>query len=460
MPADASLLLHRGPVGLEAQMMLFINGTTKISSASTSGSAIAVSADARRFRLAATDISGRFGQITRSYQQSADSKVEEVRVVSHIALAGAAAVLLFLALVLLRPLEAQIRDEHNELEDAGRAHRKESERQKLAADLSEGLDAVETEAETMLLVSRAFGRVVADMPVELLMSDMSRTSMKQTASHPSLGAPGCGVASPSECPAITRGRTLVYEDSNAINACPELQGHCGGGCSAMCVPLSFMGKSMGVVHATGAAGSAVDDDTKAALAMIATQTAVRVGTIRSFTQIEMQASSDVLTGLPNRRATEDRLERLVAGRKTGSVAMADLDHFKSLNDTYGHEAGDRALRMFADAVSESLRNEDWIGRWGGEEFVIVMPGLLASQAKEVLDRVREHLAESCVRAEAPTVKVSMGVVDTESGGGAEEMVRLADEALLAAKTQGRDRVLVGPVVAAMSSGAASDSEQV
>jgi len=459
MPADVSLLLE-GTHGLGVQMKLFITGTTKVSVADTTGSLAVLSGDAGRYENVAADISGRLGQITKSYQVRADSKVSESRGVSHIAYASAIVFLVLLIAALLRPLERQLRDEHQALVDAGLAHRKEGARQELAANLSEGLDAVETEPETMMLVSRAFGRVVTDTPVELLMSDMSRTSLKQTATHPTAGAPGCGVGSPSECPAITRGRTLVYDNSNAINACPQLLGHCESGCSAVCVPLSFMGKSMGVVHATGPAGSAIGGDIKEALTMIATHAAVRVGTIRSFTQIEMQASTDMLTGLPNRRATEDRLERLIAGRETGSVVMADLDHFKSLNDTYGHEAGDRALRMFADSVTESLREEDWVGRWGGEEFVIVMPGLLASQAKTILDRVRKHLADSCVRAEAPTVRVSMGVVDTESGDDADELVRLADEALLAAKTQGRDRVLIGPVMAAMSAGEAADSEQV
>ncbi len=445
MPEDVRLLLV-GSHGLAVQMKLFIEGANAVADAPPAEPPRTVVADAGRYEDAAGEIVGRLGGVVASYEARADSSVNTIRGVSHAAYIVAIVFLVLLIVILLRPLERQLFDEHREFVEAGESHRVEAARQELAAHLSEGLDAAETESETMTLVTRAFGRVVNDSPVELLMADTSRTRLTQTAVHPDLGGPGCRVESPSQCPAIARGRSLYYDDSGAINACPQLQRDCGGPCSAVCIPLSFMGKSMGVIHATGDIGGDIGTATRDALTMVASQAAVRIGTLRSFAQIELQASTDLLTGLPNRRATEDRLERLTTGQESGSVVMADLDHFKALNDTYGHEAGDRALRLFADTMTEALRDEDWVGRWGGEEFVIVMPGLLAGPAKDVLDRVRSHLAEACVKAEAPTVKVSMGVVDTEAAGVPEDLVRLADETLLAAKTQGRDRVLVGPAM--------------
>ena len=212
-----------------------------------------------------------------------------------------------------------------------------------------------------------------------------------------------------------------------------------------------MGESMGVIHTTGAQHAAPDPGVVDVLGLVATQVAVRIGTLRSFAQVELQASTDVLTGLPNRRATEDHLDRVLRSGDRVAVAMADLDHFKELNDKHGHEAGDRALRMFADSIRDSLRDHDWVGRWGGEEFVVVLPGMAASQAKAALDRVREKLADACARAEAPAVAVSIGVVDSDASDRGADLVRLADEALLAAKTQGRDRVVAGPVVAPLRS---------
>ena len=240
---------------------------------------------------------------------------------------------------------------------------------------------------------------------------------------------------------------MTYEDSRSINACPHLAGRSGGACSATCVPLSFMGESMGVLHTTGPVDDLPDSATVDVLGLVASQVAVRIGTLRSFAQVELQASTDSLTGLPNRRATSASIQRLLADNETVAVAMADLDRFKQLNDRYGHEAGDRALRIFAEAVRPALRDDDVIGRWGGEEFVLVLPGMSAVEAKVALDRVRTQLADACARAEAPAVTVSMGVVDSAHSTVSDELVRLADEALLAAKTQGRDRVVVGPAVA-------------
>ncbi len=128
--------------------------------------------------------------------------------------------------------------------------------------------------------------------------------------------------------------------------------------------------------------------------------------------------------------------------------MADLDHFKLLNDTYGHDAGDRALRLFAETVRRSLRADDIFARWGGEEFVIAMPRTDASAATEILERVRIVLAETCERAETPSVTASFGVTDTTMGRYLADLLRLADGALQTAKAQGRNRVRTAVLVSA------------
>jgi len=207
-----------------------------------------------------------------------------------------------------------------------------------------------------------------------------------------------------------------------------------------------MGGAMGVLHATGEVGWRPSRAKIGELGVMARQTAMRIGTIRSFARAEIQASTDVLTGLPNRRATDDRLGEFLASRERGSVAMADLDHFKQLNDTYGHEIGDRALRLFATTARLALRDSDWIGRWGGEEFVAVMPGLSSTEAAKVLERLRSRLAAACAQSDTPSFTVSIGVVDTTSAKTAEDLVRMADDCLYAAKEEGRDRVIVGPVI--------------
>ncbi|RMH81693.1 MAG: GGDEF domain-containing protein [Actinomyces sp.] len=352
----------------------------------------------------------------------------------------------FRYVVMQLPLARRLERDQEELEAAVEQHRRQARRQDFVTRLSDGLDAAESEVGVYRVVGRALGRLVSGGGAELLMADSSKAHVRVAVEHPVLGRAGCSVESPWSCPAVRRGRSLVFEDSEAINACPYLVDRVPGGCSAVCVPVAFMGQSLGVVHVRGERGVAADAELVESLGLVASQTAMRVGTLRSFARAELQASTDVLTGLPNRRATEARLAALVSQRESGSVVMADLDRFKMLNDTFGHEAGDRALRMFAEAVRAGLREQDWVGRWGGEEFVLVLPDLSAGEAVAVLERVRASLAEACGRAETPKVTVSMGVVDTSAATDVAELVRLADDALLAAKAQGRDRIVVGPVL--------------
>jgi diguanylate cyclase (GGDEF)-like protein len=121
--------------------------------------------------------------------------------------------------------------------------------------------------------------------------------------------------------------------------------------------------------------------------------------------------------------------------------MADLDHFKQLNDTHGHEAGDRALRAFAHLTSQLLREQDVIARWGGEEFVLVLPDVDRHQAATVLERLRARLAESN-HGSHPAFTASFGVTDSTRADTLEELLQLADAALYRSKSEGRDRATV------------------
>jgi diguanylate cyclase (GGDEF)-like protein len=122
--------------------------------------------------------------------------------------------------------------------------------------------------------------------------------------------------------------------------------------------------------------------------------------------------------------------------------MADVDHFKMVNDTYGHDAGDRALRLLTGVFRSSIRSQDFVGRYGGEEFVLVFPGLPLPDAKDTLDRLRANLAETLQSAAVPGFTVSFGVTDAGQGNTLDEIIRHADGALSTAKRDGRDRVVV------------------
>src|SRR5437773_12491710 len=116
-----------------------------------------------------------------------------------------------------------------------------------------------------------------------------------------------------------------------------------------------MGRSLGVLHATGPNGKPLDGEAIAQLTTLAAQAGARIGTVRAFERTQLQASTDGLTGLINRRTLEQKLRALARQRTPFAVVLADLDRFKKLNDTFGHEAGDRSLRVFAQAMRRVLR---------------------------------------------------------------------------------------------------------
>ena len=180
----------------------------------------------------------------------------------------------------------------------------------------------------------------------------------------------------------------------------------------------------------------------AQLTTLATQAGARIGTVRAFEKTQLQASTDNLTGLINRRTFESRVRGLIHQRRPFALAVADLDRFKAINDTHGHEAGDRALRLFSRVASEALRDGDILARWGGEEFVLALPGIDRREAARILDRLREELADA-QPADTPRFTCSFGVTDSAEGATLDQMLKVADHGLYVSKQTGRDRVTIG-----------------
>ncbi|MEF8788407.1 MAG: GGDEF domain-containing protein [Planctomycetota bacterium] len=163
--------------------------------------------------------------------------------------------------------------------------------------------------------------------------------------------------------------------------------------------------------------------------------------------IERMARTDTLTQLANRRYFQERAESVLSAsdrhRFPVSVALADLDHFKQINDTYGHDSGDEVLKLFSGILKSSSRTEDLPARWGGEEFVVLMPYTAAEEGCRLTDRVRRRLEEKSSSDMDFTVTASFGVAEYERGmAGPGELVSRADDALYRAKEQGRNRVVI------------------
>lgn len=164
----------------------------------------------------------------------------------------------------------------------------------------------------------------------------------------------------------------------------------------------------------------------------------------------MESMTDPLTGVLNRRAFEKCVDREFARIQRHQTPLAvvifDLDHFKKINDTYGHPVGDKVLINVADRAAQTLRQADVIARYGGEEFILLLPDTNREEALRVAQRVREAILKLRFRikseSEAITVTASFGVSNLQSAMTPTQMIKLADDALYKAKQEGRNRVVV------------------
>jgi two-component system, cell cycle response regulator len=159
-----------------------------------------------------------------------------------------------------------------------------------------------------------------------------------------------------------------------------------------------------------------------------------------------QATHDPLTEILNRRAILDRLAQEIsrARREEGSlsVGMCDIDHFKNVNDAYGHQTGDEALVAFTRCIQDRLRDYDSVGRYGGEEFLVIAPGSMGHSGESLYERLRAGVADAEITTKAGKISltVSIGVAPGTGQSTVDALLATADAALYQAKADGRDRV--------------------
>jgi diguanylate cyclase (GGDEF)-like protein len=320
-----------------------------------------------------------------------------------------------------------------------REHLRDNRRAELEMQLQRGLEMEPSEEATYEVIHEALAAVTPGVPAELMLADSSRAHFRQVTATED-GGPGCPVGTPRECPATATGQLQIFVDSKRLDACPHLRGRGDDRLWGICVPVSIAGRANGVVHVAAPVGTTLPDEAIQELELIGRKAGDRIGALRVLARSEQQAQIDALSGLWNRRTLDERARELVLAEEPFCIAFADLDHFKDLNDAHGHEIGDRALRLFSRVLRDSVRPNDLPSRYGGEEFVVVLPDCSLGDARVVAERIQHRLADSLRGASVPSFTVSLGLAQRGPGEAFVDAVRRADEAMLKAKSDGRNRI--------------------
>jgi diguanylate cyclase (GGDEF)-like protein/PAS domain S-box-containing protein len=253
---------------------------------------------------------------------------------------------------------------------------------------------------------------------------------------------------PAECWALRTGHPHLVLGGDNTARC----GHAAGVKNTyICIPILAQGETLGLLHL-----QSTDEAPQLEAAELsfkttfAGQVGLSIANIRLREALRMQSVRDALTGLYNRRYLEEVLDRETrragrAGQSMG-VIMLDLDHFKRFNDTYGHDAGDTVLRETAALLLKNVRAEDFVCRFGGEEFVVILPTADANGSRARAERLRSKMRELTIMHHGSSlgmVTISVGIASFPSHGmSPKELMAAADAALYQAKRSGRDQVAV------------------
>ena len=326
---------------------------------------------------------------------------------------------------------------------AGRRIRRYTEPAKDQMEFADTLQLAETEDEAHHLLQRHLERSVPAATVTVLNCNNSADRLEPATPVPD-GSPlldSLQHAEPRSCLAVRSGRSQETDEQHpALLGCPV----CGPSPGrSVCIPLTVGGSVIGSVLLNRAQRCTPAEHQR--LRDSVGQAAPVLANLRNLAIAELRAATDSLTGLPNKRAVADTLKRMLAQASRtltpACLLMLDLDHFKDINDRFGHPVGDQALANVGIALRSVLRDSDFAGRNGGEEFAVMLPDTDIAGATITAEKIRTAIAEIVLPGHAVTITASVGIAAyPDHATTAEQLERLADSALYLAKRTGRNRV--------------------
>jgi diguanylate cyclase (GGDEF)-like protein len=343
--------------------------------------------------------------------------------------------------------EDELRARNDELAARTAAEQRRADTLDLVRKLSYRLSGCVTEEEFNAVIERMLPSAVAGAPGALYVFNHSRRFLTRVTqwAEPA-GSPDA--FAPHDCWALRRGRAHYVRDATLDIVCPHVRGKVG---AYSCTPLSAQGETIGLLHLQARLdGTARDEDE---LTVLSEMLAITLANVRLRESLQSASIRDPLTGLFNRRYLQEAwdLESARSAREGRPIAllMLDIDHFKQFNDTFGHDAGDKVLRLVASALEQGTRAGDVVCRFGGEEFVILM--IDANDENALMRAEALRLAvKSIVLPVGPqrvgTVTISVGIATFPLAGQSfEDVQKAADVALYQAKNNGRDRVEIASI---------------
>lgn len=315
------------------------------------------------------------------------------------------------------------------------------------AEFAEGMVAARNEREADTLLKRHLERVIPDSEVTVIATESERDGLRLMTQSLEGSVLQLRIvdAQREDCMALRLGRP--HGDGPAVERLLRCE-LCGAqGTETYCVPAAVGSEVVGSVLVQRA--RPLDETERARVRESVAHSAPVLTNLRTMFSAELRATTDQLTGLPNKRAVQDELNRMAAqaGRSKSSLAaiVMDIDHFKRVNDDHGHHVGDQVLAAVGAAIAATVRASDFTGRYGGEEFVLLLPATGLDGALALAEKVRREIE----RVDAPPTKgvtASFGVAvlpDHASQG--DSLLREADRALYVAKDNGRNRVQAATV---------------
>ena len=345
------------------------------------------------------------------------------------------------------------------LQTASVERQKMSREARLLSELNEWLQCCKSLDELYQMVAQFLSRLLPDCAGSLYVYANSRDVLESAKAWN--GGRITPPMHPDDCWALRRGRSYTFGGKEIDFPCAHVGSETPG--KYCCIPILAHGETIGLLHLElgGDRGAECAHAQQLSLSeqqrlglVCAEQISLAIANVKLRDQLRDQSIRDPLTGLFNRRYLLETCRRELsratrAGQSVGVLSI-DVDHFKKFNDNHGHDAGDTVLRAVGDCLQHNFRDEDVPCRFGGEEFVVVLPGATAEAAARKAEDLRAKIEALAVRyldGNLPRITISIGVAAfPRSGSTPQELLKVADDALYRAKQEGRNRVCVPAAV--------------